>query len=174
MDTRSERGAIAMELPILHRNHDRDRGRTIPARPAPFDAQREIAELRDRLDRAVDSIWQTSGALLEPAGWLPAVDVEEADDAWVVEAELPGVKERDITLELHGSELSISGEIEERKRGGILRRTARRVGRFDYRVNLPGVSDSEDAQATLDDGVLTVRVPKPEHAKRRRIQIRSG
>ena len=91
----------------------------------------------------------------------------------VVEAELPGIKEKDVTLELHGSELSISGEIEERKRGGILRRKARRVGRFDYRVNLPGVSETEDAQATLEHGVLTVRVPKPEHAKRRRIQIRS-
>lgn len=163
-----------MALPILHRNNDRDRDRSAAAPPAPLDAQREIAELRDRLDRAVDSIWQTSGALLEPAsGWLPAVDVEEADDAWIVEAELPGIKEKDVALELHGSELSISGEIEERRRGGILRRKARRVGRFDYRVNLPGVSDTEDAQATLEHGVLTVRVPKPEHAKRRRVQIRS-
>ena len=98
-------------------------------------------------------------------------DVEEADDAWIVEAELPGMKEKDITVELHGTELSISGDIEERKRRGILRRSSRRVGHFDYRVNLPGISESEDVQATLDEGVLTVRVPKPEHAKRRRIQI---
>lgn len=48
------------------------------------------------------------------------------------------------------------------------------VGRFDYRVSLPGVSDTEDVQATLDHGVLTVRVPKPEHAKRRRIAVGSA
>jgi HSP20 family protein len=123
----------------------------------------------------MDSIWQTSGAMPESGlGWSPAVDVEEADDAWIVEADLPGINEEDINLELHGAQLSISGDLQERARRGILRRKSRRVGHFDYHVNLPGVSDSEDVQATLDDGVLTVRVPKPEHAKRRRIEIHRG
>ena len=164
-----------MALPMLRRNQDDDRAAPAPAPPARSDAWRELQELRDRLDRVMESIWQPSGGALETGlGWAPAVDVEEADDAWIVEAELPGMKEKDIALELHGTELSISGDIEERKRRGILRRTTRRVGHFDYRVNLPGVSDTEDVQATLDQGVLTVRVPKPEHAKRRRIAIRSG
>ncbi len=165
-----------MALPMLRRNQD-DRAAPAPAAapPARSDAWRELQELRDRLDRVMESIWQPSGGALETGlGWAPAVDVEEADDAWIVEAELPGMKEKDIALELHGTELSISGDIEERKRRGILRRTTRRVGHFDYRVNLPGVSDTEEVQATLDQGVLTVRVPKPEHAKRRRIAIRSG
>ncbi|MBW3652936.1 MAG: Hsp20/alpha crystallin family protein [Actinobacteria bacterium] len=162
---------------MLRRNQDDERPAPAPAAapPARSEAWRELQELRDRLDRVMESIWQPSGAALETGlGWAPAVDVEEADDAWIVEAELPGMKEKDIALELHGTELSISGDIEERKRRGILRRTTRRVGHFDYRVNLPGVSDTEDVQATLDQGVLTVRVPKPEHAKRRRIAIRSG
>lgn len=166
-----------MALPMLRRTHDDDRPAPAPAREPSGRSEtwRELQELRDRLDRVLDSIWQPSGAALETGlGWVPAVDVEEADDAWIVEAELPGMKEKDIDLELHGTELSISGDIEERKRRGILRRTTRRVGHFDYRVNLPGVSDTEDVQATLDQGVLTVRVPKPEHAKRRRIAIRSG
>jgi HSP20 family protein len=170
----TERGD-RMALPLLRRNHDEDRARPAPALPARLDTRRELEELRDRLDRVMESIWQPAGGALESGlGWSPAVDVEEADDAWIVEAELPGIKEKDITLELHGTELSISGDIEERKRRGILRRTSRRVGHFDYRVNLPGVSDTEDVQATLDQGVLTVRVPKPEHAKRRRIEIHRG
>ena len=161
-----------MALPLLHRNREHERPEPSAALAQPFDARRELEELRERLDRMMESIWAPSGGLLEPGlGWSPAVDVEEADDGWVVEAELPGIKEKDIVLELHGSELSISGDIQERKRGGILRRKARRVGRFDYRVSLPGVSDTEDVQATLEQGVLTVRVPKPEHAKRRRIPI---
>ncbi len=164
-----------MALPMLRRQQDDRHAAPAPAPPARADAWRELDELRNRLDRVVESIWQPTGGALEAGlGWAPAVDVEEADDAWIVEAELPGMKEKDISLELHGTELSISGDIEERKRRGILRRTTRRVGRFDYRVNLPGVSDSEDVQATLEQGVLTVRVPKPEHAKRRRIQIQTG
>ena len=160
-----------MALPLLRRDHADERTRPATAPPARQDAWRELEALRDRLDRVLDTIWE-GGMPAAGIGWAPAVDVEEADDAWIVEAELPGVKEKDITLELHGAELSISGDIEERARRGILRRKSRRVGQFDYRVNLPGVSDDEDVQATLDEGVLTVRVPKPEHAKRRRIEIR--
>ncbi len=161
-----------MALPLLRRHEDDDRADPAPAAPPRWDARRELEELRDRLDRVMESIWPPAGGALDGGlGWAPAVDVEEADDAWIVEAELPGMEEKDISLELHGTELSIGGDIQERKRRGILRRTSRRVGRFDYRVNLPGISETEDVQAALDHGVLTVRVPKPERAKRRRIEI---
>lgn len=164
-----------MALPLLRRHDDAEREAPAPELPRAWDARRELEDLRERLDRVMASIWQPDVAAADAAlGWVPAVDVEEADDAWIVEAELPGIKEKDITLELHGTELSISGDIEERARRGILRRRSRRVGRFDYRVNLPGVSDTEDAQATLDHGVLSVRIPKPEDARRRRIKIRNG
>lgn len=163
-----------MAPPLLRRHDDAVREHPAPALPAVADPLRELEELRERLDRVMRSpIWKPAdGAPDRGFAWAPAVDVEEADDAWIVEAELPGMKEKDIDLELHGTQLSISGDVEERTRRGILRRKSRRVGRFDYRVNLPGVSDTEEVQATLDDGVLTVRVPKPEHLKRRRIEIR--
>ena len=162
-----------MARALLRRNEEDERA--LPARASAWDVQREFEELRGRLDRVMQSVWSPgAGAVDSALGWVPAVDVEEADDAWIVEAELPGVTEKDISLELHGTELSISGDVEERKRRGILRRTTRRVGHFDYRVNLPGVSDTEDVRATLEQGVLTVRVPKPEHAKRRRIPIGKG
>lgn len=164
-----------MALLRLRRDDDETRAGSAVAPPAPLGTRSELEELRDRLDRLMQSIWQPTAAAVEAGlSWAPAVDVEEADDAWIVEAELPGIKENDIDLELHGTELSIAGDIAERTRRGILRRTSRRIGRFDYRVNLPGISDTEDAQATLAHGVLTVRIPKPEHAKRRRIAIHKG
>jgi HSP20 family protein len=160
-----------MALPVLRRNHQP--ARETRALPATFDPWRELNEMRERMDQLFAELWQANGAW-ENGGvaWSPAVDVEEADDAWIVEAELPGVKEKDVTVELRDTELSISGEIEERERRGILRRKTRRVGHFDYRVELPGVSDTEDVEANLEHGVLTIRVPKPEHAKRRRIPVR--
>jgi HSP20 family protein len=106
--------------------------------------------------------------------WAPLVDIEETDDAWILEAEVPGVKKSDVNVDVQGSELVITGDIKEKERKGILRRRTRRTGRFEFRVNLPGGVDPENIDAKLDDGVLTVRVPKPEPARSRRIEVGSG
>ena len=105
---------------------------------------------------------------------MPLADIEETDDAWIIEAELPGVDRDDVNVEMRDSELIISGDIKEKERKGILRRRTRRTGRFEYRVSLPGLSDQEHIEANLHDGVLTVRVPKSEQAKPRRIEVRTG
>ena len=86
--------------------------------------------------------------------WAPLVDIEEQDDAYVLEVEVPGVKREDVNVEQIGNELVISGEIKEQERKGIVRRKARRVGRFAYRVMLPERVDHEQIQAKLNDGVL--------------------
>ena len=149
----------------------RERRETLPAR---WDPLREIEELRARMDRLFEEVLGGSG--LGAGGvWSPPVDLEETDDAWVVEAELPGMKKGDITVELRDSELAIHGEVKERQRKGILRRRTRRTGQFDYRVSLPGEVDADaDMDAQLAEGVLTVRIPKPERARRRRIEIKGG
>ena len=132
----------------------------------------DIGQLNERMRRMLE---QTFGGLLdEPAGFIPAVDVEEAEDAYVVEAELPGVQREDINIEVSGNELSISGEIKERKREGVVRRRMRRIGRFEFRVTLPGELNAEGVDAKLNDGVLTVRVPKAERMQRRRIEVKSA
>ncbi len=116
-----------------------------------------------------------SPALLSEAStWTPFVDIEEEDEAHVIEAELPGVRREDIAIELVGTELSITGEIRERERKGIVRRRTRRVGRFDYHVTLPSPLEAEGIEARLADGVLTVRVPKPERARRQRIEVKAS
>jgi HSP20 family protein len=100
--------------------------------------------------------------------------IEEQENAYVVEAELPGVKREDVNIELIGKELAITGEIKEREREGVLRRRTRRVGRFEYRVILPEEVDADGIEANLSNGVLTVQVPKSERAQRRRIEVTSS
>jgi HSP20 family protein len=124
------------------------------------------------MGQLMQGVWSGDG--LNGHIWSPLVDIEETDDAWIVEAELPGVKRQDVTVEVRDSELAISGERKERERKGILRRRTRRTGRFDYRVTLPGQADAESIQATLADGVLTVRVPKPEQARPRHIAVHAA
>jgi HSP20 family protein len=101
------------------------------------------------------------------------VDIEEQDDAYVLEAELPGVKREDVNIEVVGSELSITGEIKEKERKGSLRRRTRRTGRFEYHVRLPEQVDASKIEASLAQGVLAVRVPKSEQAQRQKIEIKS-
>jgi HSP20 family protein len=132
----------------------------------------DVGQLNERMRRMLE---QTFGGMLdEPAGWIPAVDVEETEDAYVLEAEVPGVKREDVNIEVSGNELAITGEIKEREREGILRRRTRRVGQFEFRVSLPGEVNPEGVDAKLNDGVLTVRVPKAERAQRRRIEVKSA
>jgi HSP20 family protein len=121
---------------------------------------------------------QLVGSLPEPGDgaqvWVPFVDIEETEDAWILEAELPGVDRNDVHVEMRENELVISGEVKDKERPGILRRRARRVGEFEYRVTLPGQVDPESIQATLSDGILTVRVPKSEKARPRQIEVQAG
>jgi HSP20 family protein len=127
--------------------------------------------MRRVLEQTFGGSW--TPMLTEPLGWSPPVDIEEQDDAFLVEAELPGVRREDVSIELVGNELSITGEIKDKERKGVLRRRTRRIGRFEYRVRLPDQVDPEKIEANLADGVLTVRVPKTEKAARRTIEVKS-
>ena len=112
-------------------------------------------------------------SLTEATGWSPLVDIEEQDDAYVLQAELPGVKRQDVNIEMIGNELSITGELKEQERKGVVRKRTRRTGRFEYYVTLPDRVDPGAVDAKLEDGVLTVRVPKSEKAERRKIAIKA-
>lgn len=151
--------------------HPERRSTVTPDRWEPL---RELEQVSERMRRMLD---ETFGGFNWPAfsqeqgGFRPHVDIEETDEAYVVEAELPGVKRDDVNIELVGNELTISGEIKQRERKGALRRQMRRTGRFHYQVSLPSQVDAEKIEANLSEGVLTVRVPKSERAERKRILI---
>jgi HSP20 family protein len=140
-----------------------------PARRAVYSPFAEFDELWDRM---VNRFFGASLAWPEWAqDWTPAVDVEETDDAWVFDVELPGAQRDDIHVEVGDTELIISGAIEERERTGVVRRRARRSGTFEYRTSLPAGVDPDKVEARFDNGLLTVRVPRPERSKTRRIKI---
>jgi HSP20 family protein len=102
---------------------------------------------------------------------LPAADVEETDEAYLVDVELPGVQREDVTLELAHGTLVVTGERRERERVGLLRHRTRSAGRFRLEVTLPTEVDADRVTASLDHGVLTVTVPKAASARRRRIPV---
>ena len=135
------------------------------SRPARWDPFGELDQLYERMNR----LWETGLA----DQWAPLADVEETDDAYSVEIELPGVARDDVDIQLGDRELTVSGEVKEKERSGILRRRTRRVGQFHYAVRLPGDVDADNVTASLHEGVLTVRVPKSQAAKPRRIAISS-
>ena len=156
-----------MALPVRRRDR-------APQPVQRWDPLRELETLQDRMGQLVGSVrtGDGEGGGLRP--WIPQVDIEESEDAWIFEAELPGVRAEDVDVEVRDNELSISGEIKERERVGVLRRRTRRTGAFDFQVTLPGPVDAEDIEATLNDGVLTVRVPKSEQARAHRIDVQSA
>jgi HSP20 family protein len=149
--------------PLVRR---RDLPSPSPQRWQPFpelqDIQEQMGELMQRVMPGDSTVW------------VPLVDIEETEDSWIVEAEVPGAKRDEINVEMGDGELVVTGDIKERERKGILRRKTRRVGRFEFRVTLPGQSDPGNIDADLDHGVLTIRIPKPEASRPRRIEVRSG
>jgi HSP20 family protein len=157
-----------MALPVQRRR------RQAPGRPqTAWEPLRELDELQRRTADLMENVWSgIRGGEDQP--WVPAVDIEETDDAWIIEAEVPGVRREDVNVELTDSELVITGEIKERERSGILRRRTRRVGQFEFRVTLPSDADPEAVDASLSDGVLTVRVPKPQESRPRRVEVQQA
>ena len=82
---------------------------------------------------------------------------------------LPGVRKGDIDVELAGRRLTVRAERKETERKGILRKTTRTTGKFLFDTLLPGEVDQEGIDASLAEGVLTIRLPKPE-AERRKLR----
>lgn len=154
-------------LPVRQGNNHADRHTAEVGRFDPFS---ELERVHRQLSDFLES-WRSLPNLLGD-GFSPPTDVEETDDAYLVEIELPSVKRDDLDIEISGRRVSVRGERKEKERAGILRRRERTVGRFAYEVTLPGDVDEDGAQANLDEGVLSLRLPKPEHERPRKIQIR--
>lgn len=160
------------------------RGSTAPARrdePRPQPQQRRdvysplaspFAEFDELWNRMVSRFFAPPVAWADwSQDWRPAVDLEETENEWIFEVELPGARREDIQVEVSETELMISGTIGARERVGVVRHAARRSGSFEYRTSLPAGVDPGKVDARFDNGVLTVRVQRPERSKAHRVKI---
>jgi HSP20 family protein len=135
------------------------------------DPYREIEDLSDRMDQLVEGLFGMTSA--SAAGRMPtAADIEETDDAFIVDIDVPGVRPEDVRVEIRENELRVSGEIKERARKGLLRRQTRRVGQFEHVVRLPNEVDPDQVEATLHEGVLSVRLGKSRSRQPRRVEVK--
>lgn len=148
----------------------RHRGGAMQGSPVGW-ARNPLTEFDQLLSEMSGLMESTVGGTAPAVAWTPLADVTESDDAFHVEIELPGVKSKDINVEANGQELVVTGEIKEKERKGVLRRSTRRTGSFEYRLRLPGEVDTEKINAQMSDGVLNITVPKAEVAKPRHIEI---
>jgi HSP20 family protein len=131
-------------------------------------------ELRD-MNRLFSTFFEPStGAVMRR--WTPAMDLVETEDNYVLRADLPGVSEGDVKIELDDNVLTISGERKsahkEAKEGYY--RVERAYGSFARTLTLPEGVDADAISASFDRGVLEVRVPKPEQRKPRKVEISAG
>ena len=110
------------------------------------------------------------------AAWFnPATDVVETDKEYKIHVDLPGLKEKDVKLNIEGNVLTLSGTREERKEesGDKYHRTERMFGSFERRFSIPDNVDVDKVEAQFKDGVLDVKMPKLETKKTVNIQIKS-
>jgi len=140
-----------------------------------FEPFRELAALQNEMGR-----WMTQLGGMTPSNgnggsqqWLPAVDVWETNTHLVLSFDLPGIAEDDVNVELDDNVLTVTGRRErsEEQSGDRFFRYERRFGTFSRSVTLPAGIDEDAIEANYTNGVLEIRVPKPEEQKPRRIEV---
>ena len=137
---------------------------TLLMRPEPFTQE---------FDRLFSSLFDTARTTGTAQRWVPAMDLVEADEYFVLKADLPGLSEEDVAIEVQDGVLTISGSRQaehERKEQGWYR-LERSYGSFNRSLTLPDGVDPDKVEANFDRGVLEIRIPKPEERKPRRIAI---
>jgi HSP20 family protein len=159
-----------MSLPIRRSHYT-------PGRWDPFRGFPGFDDLFDQMSQMLTSTFRDVPRI-SVNSWSPPVDIQETDNDYVIEADLPGVRPDDVTIDLQGKELRIVGEYGSTEQAGDqgegkTERT-RRSGRFDYRITLPGEVKSEACTASLEHGVLQLRLPKATTGTRQRIPVQAG
>ena len=135
---------------------------------------RELAALQNEMSRFLGSTLGEGNG--QQRAWVPAVDVWETEKEVVYAFDVPGIPEDKISIELEDNALTISGERERTQEVSDERfyRFERRFGSFSRTIGLPQNVTEDQVKADYHDGVLEVRVAKPETPKPRRIQIGRG
>jgi HSP20 family protein len=131
------------------------------------------------MNRLFDAFFQGrggNGARASTQRWVPPMDLTEGEDGYVLRADLPGLSKEDIDIQVKDDVLTISGErkSEHHENGEGFYRVERSFGRFSRSLDLPTGIEADAVSADFDNGVLEVRIPKPEEQQPTRVQIGNG
>ena len=136
-----------------------------------WDPFREVAAMHNELSRFMNGLLE--GDARQTQTWVPTLDVWETENELVYAFDLPGVAQDKFTVEVEDGALTVSAErerTEESSKDGF-RRFERRFGSFARTVGLPQGVSEDDIKASYKDGVLEIRVPKPQQPKAKRIEV---
>lgn len=138
-----------------------------------WDPFRDMSKAQEQMNRFLEDAFlrRTSDSSLTT--WAPEVDIHETGDALVLEADLPGMEEKDLDVRVENNTLTIRGDrkFEKKVSEENYLRVERSYGSFSRSFSLPHTFDAESVQADYRNGVLTIRVPKREEAKPRQVKV---
>jgi HSP20 family protein len=134
----------------------------------------EFNSIHNEIDRVFDRVRGGEYDTNPAQSWLPAVDIMEQENSFVIKAELPGVDKKDVKITVQNDVLTIKGEKkqETEKNGENYYRTERLYGSFQRSFTLPATIASEKIDASYDNGVLILNLPKLEEAKPKEIEVK--
>lgn len=143
--------------------------------PLGLTPTRDMARMRDDMDRLFDSFLTHGGEDARTAVFVPPADIEETAEDYRVRLDLPGVSQKDVKVQLTGDALLIRGERHagrEEKNGNVIR-SERFAGSFERTFTLTAPVQADKVSALYKDGVLEIRIPKAEAARVREIPIQA-
>lgn len=137
----------------------------------------ELYSLQREFNRLFGTVFDSQTGASAPARrWVPAIDVVEEEDRYALRADLPGLTEEDVKIEVQDGVLTVAGErsseSEQRKEG--YHRIERSSGSFSRSLRLPRGVEADAIEASFANGVLEVSIPKPEQPKPRRVEIKAA
>ena len=138
------------------------------------DPFRGVTDIQTEVNRLFDSFFgRPSTTPQSGRGWIPLVDMQETKDDLLVRVDLPGVREKDVSVSITGDWLTIRGErrLEEEQAGNQYLHVERVYGKFERLVQLPFAVQADKVKATYRDGVLEIKLPKAEELKPKEVKI---
>lgn len=136
----------------------------------------ELNDIQREMNRLFDDFFGERQSGLAEGAWMPAVDVSENETAMIVRAELPGMKQEDIELNLQDNVLTLKGEKkkETKEEQENFQRIERSYGSFTRTFTLSATVKQDAIKATFKDGILEINLPKAEEAHAKKIAISAG
>jgi HSP20 family protein len=141
-----------------------------------WDPFQDVLSLREAMSQLMEESFVQPTAAQGGKNFVPALDLSETAEGYLVEAALPGVKPEDVEITVENNVLMIKGEtrqeVDEQKRN--FHRIERRFGTFQRTIGLPTTVKADAIQASLTNGVLRLEIPKAEEVKPRKISVNVG